>query len=208
MRFPKEKMFKLIVQLFVAGLIAGIAKGAGLQWYFIVPLVLVGAMVVHFIWERLFFDPFLYLGARPVDPQDPLMIAARKKAISELPQFVRLFEERPSDSMVKFAFETDQGQTEFLWGDLLELSEADAKVFLRTPPIAHSGSLEREMTIPCEAIVDWQVEFPDGTLRGGYSNLALFKIYEREEGMMHPAFLEQVARFKELDLEQEESSGV
>ena len=54
------------------------------------------------------------------------------------------------------------------------------------------------MTVPIDSIVDWQVEFPDGTLRGGYSNLAFFKIYEREEGAMPPKFLEQVARFKGL----------
>jgi uncharacterized protein YegJ (DUF2314 family) len=194
-------MLKLIIHLFVAGLIAGIGNGAGLQWYFIVPLVLVGGIAVHFIWERLFFDPFLYLGARPVDSQDPLMIAAKQKALSELPQFERLFAERPTDSMIKFAFQTDKGETEFLWGDLLELSETETKVFLRTPPINHSAPLDRAMKVPREAIVDWQVEFPDGTLRGGYSNLALFKIFEREEGTMHPKFLEQIERFKELATE-------
>jgi uncharacterized protein YegJ (DUF2314 family) len=194
-------MLKLIIQLFVVGLIAGIGNGVGLQWYFIVPLVLVGAIAVHIIWERLFYDPFLYLGARPVDPKDPLMIAAKQKAISELPQFERLFAERPNDSMIKFAFQTDKGETEFLWGDLLELSETEAKVFLRTPPIDHSAPMDREMRVPREAIVDWQVEFSDGTLRGGYSNLALFKIFEREEGAMHPKFLEQVERFKELSTE-------
>lgn len=35
-------MLKLIVHLFVAGLLVRFGKGAGLQWYFIVPIVLVG----------------------------------------------------------------------------------------------------------------------------------------------------------------------
>lgn len=191
-------MLKLFVQLFVAGLIAGFANGSGLQWQITIPLVLGGAVIVHLIWERLFFDPFLYLGARQVDPNDPLMIAAKEKAISELPSFEELFAKMPNDSMVKFAFDTDGGGTEFLWGDLLKLSQTEAKIFLRTPPINHSAPMEREMIVPREAIVDWQVEFPDGTLRGGYSNLALFKIFEREEGTMHPKFLEQVERFKKL----------
>lgn len=191
-------MLKLFVQLFVAGLIAGFANGSGLQWQITIPLVLGGAVIVHLIWERLFFDPFLYLGARQVDPNDPLMIAAKEKAISELPSFEELFAKMPNDSMVKFAFDTDGGGTEFLWGDLLKLSQTEAKIFLRTPPINHSAPIEREMIVPREAIVDWQVEFPDGTLRGGYSNLALFKIFEREEGTMHSKFLEQVERFKKL----------
>lgn len=191
-------MLKLFVQLFVAGLIAGFANGSGLQWQITIPLVLGGAVIVHLIWERLFFDPFLYLGARQVDPNDPLMIAAKEKAISELPSFEELFAKMPNDSMVKFAFDTDGGGTEFLWGDLLKLSQTEAKIFLRTPPINHSAPMEREMIVPREAIVDWQVEFPDGTLRGGYSNLALFKIFEREEGTMHSKFLEQVERFKKL----------
>ena len=191
-------MIKLLIQMLVVGFLVGIGKAADIDWYFILPAVLVAFLIVHFVWEALFPDPFLYLGARSIDPDDPLMIAAKQKAIEELAQFAEVFKKRPDASMVKFAFQTDQGDTEYLWGDLLELTDTNAKVFLRTPPLNHQGSLEREMTVSRDTIIDWQVEFPDGTLRGGYTNLALFKIYEREEGAMHPKFLDQVARFKSL----------
>jgi uncharacterized protein YegJ (DUF2314 family) len=166
-------------------------------------MIVGGAIAVHLIWTRIFHDPFLYLGARGVDSNDPIMRAAREKALATLPAFFRLFPKHPNDCMVKFKFETDQKQTEFLWGDLREVAEDKARVFLRTPPVNHKGELPRDIVIPISDIVDWQLERQDGTLRGGFSNLALFKIYEREEGRMHPKFAEQVARFKDLTPEEQ-----
>ncbi len=101
--------------------------------------------------------------------------------------------------MVRFCFETDTGTVEHLWGDLLEIDDEQATVYLRTPPVDHNVELDRTMTIKRDQINDWQLEFRDGTLRGGYTNRAMFKIYEREEGWIHPKLMVQIRRFKEVD---------
>jgi uncharacterized protein YegJ (DUF2314 family) len=100
--------------------------------------------------------------------------------------------------MVKFRFKTDQGANENLWADLLSLSSTEAEVYVRTPPVEHEGQMERTLKVPIDDIVDWQVEFRDGTLAGGFSNRAMFKIFEREEGYMHPEFKEHIGRFRDL----------
>ncbi len=38
------------------------------------------------------------------------------------------------------------------------------------------------MEIAVDTIDDWQIEQPDGSLLGGYTNQAMFKVYEREDG--------------------------
>jgi len=158
-----------------------------------------GAVVVHYVWEQFLYDPLLYLGAMSVANDDPLMLKAVDNANSTFLKFLEIYPEHKSDSMVRFRFETDTEAVENLWGDLLEINEHEATVYLRTPPIHHNGELERTMSIERNQINDWMVEFKDGTLRGGYSNRALFKIYEREEGWLHPKLLAHLDRFKEVD---------
>jgi uncharacterized protein YegJ (DUF2314 family) len=90
------------------------------------------------------------------------------------------------------------GKVENVWGDLLELGETTAKIFLRTAPVEEADIKDRTMTIPVSDIDDWQIEFRDGTLRGGFTNQAMFRIFQREEGYMPKQFIEQLQRFKEV----------
>lgn len=191
-------MQKLLTHLIVAaGLWFGlksIGVAAGWRWIAIVG----GAVLVRLIWERLFQYPFLYLGARPIDQNDPLMANARKQAAANFDKFRSLYPEHQQDTCVRFALRVKSGKMEYVWGDLLELGETTAKVFLRTAPIEEADINDRTTTIPISDIDDWQIEFRDGTLRGGFTNRALFKIFQREEGHMPRQFLEQLQRFKEV----------
>ncbi|MHC4333564.1 MAG: hypothetical protein ACYSUP_02745 [Planctomycetota bacterium] len=79
------------------------------------------------------------------------------------------------------------------------MSRGKAEVYVRTVPFAAKPDFESRMTVDKSDIVDWSVEMRDGTLRGGFSDLALFKIYEREEGRMHRRFVPHVERFNDID---------
>lgn len=50
-------------------------------------------------------------------------------------------------------------------GDLLELRSDEATVYLRAPPVGDADISDRRMIIPVAEIVDWQIMFPDGSLR-------------------------------------------
>jgi len=188
-------MAKLILQIAVA---VGIwfALGAfDLHWGIRIVGIILGAIGVHVFWERVIFSPYDYLGVMWVADDDPVMEEAKRRAGETFDEFRKLYPGHHEDSMVKFRFETDKEATEFLWGDLLELTDADAKVFVRTPPVKHEGEFDRTMEVSVADIVDWQVELPDGNLRGGFTNRAMFKIFEREQGYMHPKFKKHVQRF-------------
>jgi uncharacterized protein YegJ (DUF2314 family) len=192
-------MAKLVLQLFVAcALWFGLgALGAAAGWR--IGAIVCGVIAVHQVWERFVFNPYLYLGAMPVSDDDPIMLQAREEGKKTLPQFLAIYPEHNQDSIVKFRFTTDTGRNEYLWADLMEVSEGKATVYVRTFPISNEGEFNRKQEIQLDEIVDWQVEYRDGSLRGGYTTRALMKIFERQEGYMHPKLRGQLERFKELE---------
>jgi hypothetical protein len=192
-------MRKLIAQVLTAAVIVSVLVALHAHWMLIVVVAVAGFAAVHIIWERFVFKPFDYLGVMPVHKDDPLIIEAERKARETRDHFfTKLYPEHKEDSMVKVAYVNADGETEKIWGDLVDVAEEDVEIFIRTPPIKPKPDCQQRMRFPRSAIVDWSVEFRDGTLRGGFSNLALFKIFERQEGYMHPAFKKHVDRFKDI----------
>ena len=193
-------MFKLVIQAAVAFAIWFGAKSFELHYGASIALIVAGFVGVHLFWEKFMFNPYAYLGVMPVDPSDPLMRKAEEKASSTLEYFLNeLYPRHSEDSMVKFPYVNAENETEKLWADLVSMSENEVKVFVRTPPVAVKSDFDREMILDVKDILDWSVETKDGDLLGGFSNQALFKIFEREEGYLHPKFYEHISRFKEIE---------
>lgn len=162
--------------------------------------IVAGGICVHLFWEHFVFNPYLYLGAMPVSNDDPVMVQAREKAAGTLPLFLeKIFPEHRQDSMVKFRFTTSSGEVEKLWADLLEVNGNTLKVYVRTYPVHHDQLFNDTQEVDIADIVDWQVEYRDGTLRGGYTNRALFTIFERQEGYLPSKLKPQLARYREID---------
>ena len=190
-------MLKLVAHIVVALVVIFVTRALGAPLGWRIASVVVGAFCVHWIWERMFSNPFLYLGARPIAPDDPILLDAKAKARESMARLYQLYPEHPKDTVVRFRLAVPNGADEFVWCDLLELTEQQAKVFLRTPPRQKVELAERTMNISSSSIDDWQMELRDGSLLGGFTNQAMFRVYEREEGHLHPAFKEQIARFRD-----------
>lgn len=141
----------------------------------------------------------VHLGAAEVADDDPLMLSALAEAKRTWSDFVRLFPEHPQDSMVKYRVRTREGTVENVWGDLLELRADDATVYLRTPPVGDVDIPSPRMVVPLSDIVDWQIELQDGSLRGGFTQQATFRILEREQGSLPRRLAEQLARYRPLE---------
>ena len=190
-------MQKLIAHVIVAAsLWFGLGRLGISSWWRLAAIV-GGALAVHSVWERLLYQPFANLGARAVDRNDPLMKEALRLAAENMHRLRALFPEHPHDTVVRFGLRVKSGKTEYVWGDLLELGDSTARVFLRTPPTEDADIPDRTLTIPVADIDDWQIEFRDGTLRGGFTNRAVFRITEREEGYLHPKLREELQRYKD-----------
>lgn len=141
-------------------------------------------------------SPFAAFG---ISVNDPLMVAAIQRARATWPQFAAIYPEHREDSVVKFRLRTKSGNVENVWGDLLELDADSVLVHLHTLPVEETEIDDLTMRVPLSEVVDWQVVFPDGSLRGGFTQQATFRILEREHGSLPKDYAEQLLRYRELD---------
>lgn len=191
-------MGKLLLHLVTAIALVLLGRSQGWPWWLITAAVIAGAMGVHLVFER-FLPRRVHLGAAEIADDDPLMLSALAEAKRTWGDFLRLYPQHPEDTVVKYRVRTKSGEIENVWGDLLELRSDDATVYLRTPPVGDVDIPDRRMVIPVADIVDWQIEFQDGSLRGGFTQQATFRIIEREQGQLPRNFVEQLARYRPVE---------
>ena len=188
-------MGKLVLHSIMVAVVIVLGRQFGWAWWMTTLALIAGFVAVHLVFEALFAGS-RHLGAAAVSNDDPLMLAAMADAKRTWPQFIQLFAAHPKDALVKFRLTTKAGAIENVWGDLLELGPDTAKVYLRTMPIAETEIPSRHLTIPVTDIVDWQVMFADGSLRGGFTQQATFRIMERENGSLPRKFIDELARYR------------
>ena len=132
------------------------------------------------VFGRFTLRPTADDAVTPIADNDPVWVAALKKARESIPLLRELQLRHKGEIAVKFPFRTDTGETEHLWGRLLDLSERDMWITVLTPPIAHQGIPPENLKIPVADLEDWQLDLPDGKIRGGFSTKAQMEILRRE----------------------------
>jgi uncharacterized protein YegJ (DUF2314 family) len=110
-----------------------------------------------------------------LEPDDPMLVDAVNQAKATLATFRDMVAAPHREAQVKVPFVTSSGTAEFLWAEVLTLRDADVDVRLLTPPVTHTGKVERLQTFPVDQLQDWMVILPDGKYVGGYSMRVLFK---------------------------------
>jgi uncharacterized protein YegJ (DUF2314 family) len=151
--------------------------------FVIIALVILAVVV---IWRRFFHVARPALPALSIAPDDPLMRAAMVKAKETIPHFRELAAAPNRGRRVKVPFMTSSGTTEFLWAEVLSLAESEMEVRYLTPPVTHTGRLERLRTLPVEDLVDWQVELHSGKYAGGYTMRVMFVRGREQWGSLPP----------------------
>lgn len=122
-------------------------------------------------------------------PDEPLMVEAMDKARASLDDFRALLRAPHRHAIVKIRFLSNGEQIEHLWAEVLR-APADDKLDIRlvTPPITHSGRLNRLRTCDLSDVEDWQVRDTSGKIHGGFTHRAMFAI-ARRDGIELPAKL-------------------
>lgn len=114
-------------------------------------------------------------------PDDPLMVEALAKARATVDEFLQLVREPKESALVKLRFESNSNQVEHLWAEVLEvLGDKELGVRLVTPPVTHSGELDRLHRCNLNDIEDWHVRDAQGKVYGGFSQRAMFAIARRD----------------------------
>lgn len=148
-------------------------------------LLLVGWPALMFaLYGRFTLRPTVDDAVTPIAPDDPLWVAALQKARETIPLLRELHLEHEGEIAVKFPFRTDKGETEHIWGRLLDLRERDMWLTVLTPPIAHEGIRPEHLKVPLADLEDWQLDPSDGKIRGGFSTKAQLEIYRRDRRVL------------------------
>jgi uncharacterized protein YegJ (DUF2314 family) len=125
-------------------------------------------------------------------PDDPLMVEALAKAKASLDEFRRLLKGPKQDALIKLRFVSNSNEVEHLWAEALEvLGENELGVRLITPPVTHSGPLDRLWRCTFDDVEDWQVRDASGRVHGGFTQRAMFAIARREGVKLPKKLLEQ-----------------
>ena len=134
-----------------------------ISWPLIALILLVVSLVVLLAKSR---------GSRAgayIDTSQPAWVEAVAKARAAVPTLRELFAQRETPVDVKYALQNSAGDTEHVWGELLELADDEFSADLRTPFIRGRLVSSPPFRLPLSALEDWQAELPDGRIRGGFT---------------------------------------
>ncbi len=156
-----------------------------------------------------FFSVWLFVRWRSPSPEamplatsndDPLMQRARAQAKAALPEFRALLQTSEKDhTVIKLRFVSSSQQVEYLWAEVVEvLSDQELGIRLVTPPVTHSGPLDRLHRCSLEDVEDWQVRDAAGIIHGAFTQRAMFAIARRDNVKLPRNVRAQEAFYPEL----------
>lgn len=158
---------------------------------YIAILLAVGVVVAVWLFVR-WRSPRPDFPPLSTSPDDPLIVEALAKAKATTDQFLALVRAPKESALVKLYFVSNSNQVEHLWAEVLDvLGEKELGVRLVTPPVTHSGQLERLYRCNIDDVEDWQVRDAQGKVHGGFSQRAMFAI-ARRDGIKLPRKLLEV----------------
>lgn len=106
---------------------------------------------------------------------------AMDDALKSLSEFKALLSEPSESVLIKLHFASSSGQVEHLWAEVVEvINPQELGVRLVTPPVTHSGELDRLHRCTFDDIEDWQVRDSHGKVHGGFTQRAMVAITKRD----------------------------
>lgn len=114
-----------------------------------------------------------------IDPQSPEWRAAVEKARESLPVLRELHGSAPQPVWVKYAIANARGEIEHVWGELQAIDAASFRATLATPLRGGAPNDRPPFTLAWSALEDWQLQLPDGRIRGGFSTQAEIALARR-----------------------------
>lgn len=158
-------------------------------------LVLGGIFILGIFWHFYFRVPRPKFPPLNISNDDPIMAQAIKEAKDTIGDFLVLFKQYPNSARVKVPFTTSDGQTEFLWSNVKAVDGTNVSVFLMTPPVTHTGQVDRNQVYQLTDIVDWTISREKDKIEGGYSMRAMFKIARDKWGALPDELLKEEKKY-------------
>ena len=125
------------------------------------------------------------------------MREAFDQARASIDEFVALLRAPHQHAVIKLRFVSNSNQVEHLWAEVLGPPAGETiDVRLVTPPITHSGRLDRLCTCALADVEDWQVRDASGAIHGGFTQRAMYAIARRDGIQLPRKLLKHEDRYR------------
>lgn len=119
----------------------------------------------------------------PIETDDPLMKEAFDRAKREWRRFERGLAEGKREALIKYPMKTGYGDNEHVWAVAHSIDDGHVVATLASQPVGEDVELKNErQRIRIEDVEDWLLIEDGGRMEGGFTQIAMAKIYQRDKG--------------------------
>jgi hypothetical protein len=111
-----------------------------------------------------------------VGANHPLLLEARRKANASLASLRQLHAGNAGRSQVRWAPAPSYTIADWVWSDLDELGADSCVVAVPALPGVDAAQAPQQHSVNLQDLVDWQVQLPDGSIRGGFTTQAEIRL--------------------------------
>lgn len=134
-----------------------------------------------------------------IETGDPIMAAAMARAQRELDRFRKGVAEGRKNALVKYAMKTGYGENEHVWAIAHAFDGDEVVTSLASEPVGVAEQTPGRRRIAAGDIEDWLLIDDDETMEGGFTQVAMARIYKRDKGYVPYAIRKGLGQFKDLD---------
>ncbi len=186
-------LISLFPFLFFTTEVCGLSDNAGAVVSVIISWVALPSLMLTF-W-RAPPDP----SVMPVDIHDPIMQVQINRAKSELNRFIDGLNEGELDAYIKFPYKFE-GQTEHVWGVAHSYQDGVFVVSLASEPVGEPGQeMRSRIKINESDLEDWTLTDSAGNTKGGFTMLAMARLYEKNYGNLPKAYTQNLSRYVDFN---------
>jgi len=136
-----------------------------------------------------------------VAPDDPIMAQATDQARRDVHKFVDGLKRGEQESLVKYPIRTMESGVEHVWAAAHALNGQMVIVTMMSEPVGVYVPDAARQRIHLSEIEDWMLIGVDGRTEGGYTQIAMAKIYKRDLGYVPYAVRQSLSGFVSAEVE-------
>lgn len=136
----------------------------------------------------------------PIETDDPLMKEAFDRAKREWRRFERGLAEGRREALIKYPLKTGYGDNEHVWAVAHSIDQGHVVATLASQPVGDDIQLRNErQRIRIEDVEDWILMEDSGRMEGGFTQIAMAKIYKRDKGYVPYAIRKSLPDLADLN---------
>ncbi len=135
----------------------------------------------------------------PIETGDPLMEAAFDRARREFARFERGLAEGRREALIKYAMKTGYADHEHVWALAHSIDRGEVVTSLVSETVGESPLPNERHRVPKAEVEDWILIDDRGRTEGGFTQIAMAKIYKRDKGYVPWPIRKSLADFADLD---------